>query len=679
MYEREAVHRTIVVFDVERFGDPQRTNPNQLAVREGLYQSVGEAFRQAGLPWKPQAREDRGDGILVLVPPEIPKSRLVEVLPSALVAALTAHNRAHPDEEGIRLRMALHAGEVPYDEYGVAGRAVIWAFRLVEAELLKAMLAASSGVLAIIASSWFFDEVIQHAAAGIPPTYRRVLVRAKDRIQTGWVCLPDDTRPATAAASPYMGLRAFEKSDAEMFFGRENTVQQLRKAVAGSALVPVVGRSGAGKSSLVQAGLLPGLEKAGWAVETILPRPDLPTALAAALARLSGAPALVPPADRASWHDYLARHGLAAAAEQARRDRGWERAVIVIDQFEEVLAREGESAPVFRELAGLPDGGALTVVLTLREDSFGDLFVSQGAFGDRLRRNAIPVSGMNRDELIKAIRLPAEWHGCEVTDVLVEELIEAVRGSPGELPLLEFSLDQMWRALPSGKKEQLSSDEFRRIRGLNGALAGHADRVLNGLSLAEQNLVRNLFVYHLTSVDQPGVRRVIRRSECDDQYWPVIVRLADERLLTVGCDEHGHQTAEVAHEELLRSWNRLAGWLDDEGPFRPWRQRLREDMKSWHETGDSRELLTGSPLVQAQRWRNERAAHLDADEIAFIDASTSKHQGQEKRNRAIYQRARARELTYRAESAEDPQLALRYAIEVLRYSASGIWMSRFPA
>jgi hypothetical protein len=154
MYEQRAVHRTIVVLDVEGFGHPRRTNPHQLAVREGLYQAVGDAFRQAELPWAPDTHEDRGDGILILVPPEFPKTLFVEKLPSALVKALTKHNREHADEEGIRLRMSLHAGEVPYDPRGVYGRAVIWACRLVDAKLLKAALADSTGVLAIIASSW---------------------------------------------------------------------------------------------------------------------------------------------------------------------------------------------------------------------------------------------------------------------------------------------------------------------------------------------------------------------------------------------------------------------------------------------------------------------------------------------------------------------------------------------
>ena len=452
-------------------------------------------------------------------------------------------------------------------------------------------------------------------------------------------------------------------------------MRDLVNAVAASALVPVVGKSGVGKSSLVQAGLLPKLEQTGWAVETILPRPSLPMALAAALTRLSGAQG----SGLDTWQDYLARHGLAAAAEKARKDREdrearkdpagstWQRAVIVIDQFEEALAREGESDPVLRQLGALRDGALLTLVLTLREDSFGALFVSHKTFGERLRRSAIPLRGMDRHELTDAIRLPAEWYGCDVTDPLVEELIEAVGDNPGALPLLEFSLDQMWRALPRGE-DRLSSDDERRIRGLAGVLAAHADQVLNSLSADEQAMVRNLFVNHLTSVEQPDLRRVIRLSDCDPRYGPVIGRLADERLLTVGSDEDGHQTAEVVHEALLRAWNQLHVWLDAEGEFRRWRQRLREDLRSWRETGDSSELLTGRPLAHAERWRSDRKADLDVDELRFIRASAERRDEQEDHYRTLYNRARARDLTHRAESAEDPHLALRYALELIELS-----------
>jgi hypothetical protein len=201
--QRLAVHRTVVVVDVEGFGDRRRTNAHQVAVRDGLYRVMRDAFDRAGISWDDCDREDRGDGVLVLVPAEVPKSLLVESLPSAMVTGLCGHNRAHPGLERIRLRMALHAGEVCYDEHGVTGASVNLTFRLLEADGLKHALAGSPGVLAIITSSWFFEEVVRHtdAAAG----YSRVDVAVKETTTTGWICLQDRNavvpRPRPSARS----------------------------------------------------------------------------------------------------------------------------------------------------------------------------------------------------------------------------------------------------------------------------------------------------------------------------------------------------------------------------------------------------------------------------------------------------------------------------------------------
>lgn len=194
-HPRLAVHRTIVVVDVEGFGDRRRTNRNQVAVRSGLYRVMRDAFRHAGILWADDGHEDRGDGVFVLVPAEVPKSLFVESLPSALVMALRAHNETHPCEERIRLRMALHAGEVNYDEHGVTAASINLAFRLLEARELKAALAGSAGVLAVIASSWFFEEVVRHSVAEAD-AYRRVRVTVKETSATGWICLPDHITPA---------------------------------------------------------------------------------------------------------------------------------------------------------------------------------------------------------------------------------------------------------------------------------------------------------------------------------------------------------------------------------------------------------------------------------------------------------------------------------------------------
>lgn len=190
-YRGLAVHRSIVALDVEAFGARHRTNRNQVAVRDGLYRAVQEAFREAGIEWADRDHEDRGDGMFILIGPEVPKSLFVESLPAALAAALRRHNSSHPDTERIRLRMALHAGEVNYDEHGTTSAAINLTFRLLEADALKQALADSAGVLAVITSSWFFEEVVRHSTAD-KAAYRPVPVAVKETVTTGWVWLADD-------------------------------------------------------------------------------------------------------------------------------------------------------------------------------------------------------------------------------------------------------------------------------------------------------------------------------------------------------------------------------------------------------------------------------------------------------------------------------------------------------
>ncbi len=190
-----AVHRTIVAVDVEGFGNQHRTNRNQVAIRDGLYRAMQEAFGQARIPWADHDHEDRGDGMLILVGSGVHKSLFVESLPSALAAALRAHNRAHPLLERIRLRMALHAGEVNFDEHGATAASINLTFRLLESEPVKEALAESTGVLAVITSSWFFEEVVRHSAADAA-TYRPVPVTVKETTTTGWICLLDLHGPA---------------------------------------------------------------------------------------------------------------------------------------------------------------------------------------------------------------------------------------------------------------------------------------------------------------------------------------------------------------------------------------------------------------------------------------------------------------------------------------------------
>ena len=210
-----AVHRTIVAVDVEKFGDRRRTNPHRLAVRDGLYRALGEAFADIGVPWDDTYHEDRGDGAFALIRADVPKSHVAARLPGALAAALRRHIVAHPSETRIRLRVALHAGEVHHDGHGVAGAALDLTFRLLDSPDVKSALAESPGDLALIASNWFFDDVIRHTPECAPATYREVTVAVKETKTTAWVSLPgqgsplDETPEATARAGGATWPRRF--------------------------------------------------------------------------------------------------------------------------------------------------------------------------------------------------------------------------------------------------------------------------------------------------------------------------------------------------------------------------------------------------------------------------------------------------------------------------------------
>lgn len=203
-----AVHRTILVVDVEGFGDRRRTNLHQVAAREGIYGSLCAAFAKSGVCWADCYHEDRGDGVLVLIPPDVPKSILVAQLPGEMAVSLGEHNEACPREARIRLRVAVHAGEIHHDDHGVAGTAINLTFRLLEAEALRVALAGSPGVLALIVSNWLYEEVIRHTPASHPTTYRRVRVAVKETEDTAWVCLPDHPYPSRDDDTDLPTLRA---------------------------------------------------------------------------------------------------------------------------------------------------------------------------------------------------------------------------------------------------------------------------------------------------------------------------------------------------------------------------------------------------------------------------------------------------------------------------------------
>jgi tetratricopeptide (TPR) repeat protein len=255
---RPAVHRTILAVDVESFGDPARTNADQVAVRDLVYRALANAFAGAGVVWDECDREDRGDGVLVVIPPTVPKAVLPDAVSRCLAAELLAHNDANGDAgRRIRLRMAIHAGEIHYDDHGVAGRSVNHTFRLLEAAELKSVLARSSSVLALIVSDWFFDEVVWQSDPAGRVAYEAVRVVAKETDAGAWVRLfgtaATPVRVSAVRASVPRQLPPLGRH----FVGRAGEREQLdafadaAAAEAGTVIITALaGMGGIGKTAL---------------------------------------------------------------------------------------------------------------------------------------------------------------------------------------------------------------------------------------------------------------------------------------------------------------------------------------------------------------------------------------------------------------------------------------------
>jgi class 3 adenylate cyclase len=200
----QTVHRTIMVVDVADFTNPSRNVADLMAVQEGVYDVLKTAFTEAGVDYGSCEAEDRGDGALILIPPDISKSMLVDRLPERLIAALRRHNATRTEAARFKLRVGIHAGDIRWNAPGWVGHAVNEASRIVEVAEVKSALAQSDGLLALIVSDHFYTEVIKQDPGVAPEEYLRIQASVKTFSGVIWLRLPGATRTGSIlpSASP---------------------------------------------------------------------------------------------------------------------------------------------------------------------------------------------------------------------------------------------------------------------------------------------------------------------------------------------------------------------------------------------------------------------------------------------------------------------------------------------
>ncbi|MEH2237387.1 nSTAND1 domain-containing NTPase, partial [Nostoc sp.] len=449
---------------------------------------------------------------------------------------------------------------------------------------------------------------------------------------------------------PYRGLFHFGPNDADVFFGREIFIEELYSATKTNNFIPVLGASGSGKSSVVLAGLVPKLETAGhWQFTHFRPGSDPFHALALALV-----PLYTPKLDQTDqiaqarkMAGYLQDGSviLSDVFAKIQQNHPSDRVLLIADQFEEIytLCNNQEIRRQFLDclLASLVTPTSLTssamvLVATMRADFLGNA-LSYRPFADVLQNADVKLGPMNREELTQVIEKPAQKLGVIFESGLVERILDDVENQPGNLPLLEFALTELWNKR-TGK--QLTHKIYEEIGQVEGALARHADEKYGELTDDEKQKVRRIFI----QLVRPGegtedTRRIAIKAELEEQSWSLVKQLADARLVVTSRNLASQETVEVVHEALIRNWGELREWMNTNRVFRAWQERLRAEMYQWEQTQrDEGALLRGATLTEAQEKLEQRREELSKGEQEFIETSVALRDREEK------QRQRRRQL-----------------------------------
>lgn len=464
-----------------------------------------------------------------------------------------------------------------------------------------------------------------------------------------------ENRTADIGPNPYVGLGAFQEQDADRFFGREKLTEKLWKKLRDLhqpgigeekiRLLPILGPSGTGKSSVARAGLirelgrnpLPGFKKARVAVLTPGNHPLY--ALAGILARIETGETLPVKKTREILDELKVQttegefDGLTRTAHLFP-DIHATPLILLVDQFEEVYTLckdEAERTCFIQNLlhAASDASGYVSVVLTLRSDFLAETQSSE-VLNRAIADHGEIIPAMNREELHEAIARPAEEAGHPLDEAVVDMLIEQARDREGALPLLQFALTRIWEGMAQGKKP---SDTLEKMGGVGGALAGEANRLFKKLSDHDQVIVRRAFLGMVTLGE--GVKDTRRRVRLDhvvggDEnlvHVKKVLKLFSDRnarlvTLSGGKGKEGVLTAEITHEALLEHWTVLKEWLDEDRDARRLHRRLETAAEHWKEQNRPAGLLWRSPdLDRVRKLYQEKKEDFSALREAFYQES----------------------------------------------------------
>jgi len=428
---------------------------------------------------------------------------------------------------------------------------------------------------------------------------------------------------ADVAESPYLGLATFEPGDAARFFGRERLVEELCARLAETPFLAVFGASGAGKSSVLRAGLLPavwGGAIAGsreWLTVLLVPGERPVEELAIRLANLKGLAA-------SSLHSALAADpdGIRLTIRQVLAGHahpGTARVLIVVDQFEEVftLCRdERERAGFIELLLAAAREPAARVVLGVRADFYARC-AEHAALVTALRDRQVLIGPMDNDDLRSVVTGPARCAGVKVEPELVEAVVADAHDQPGALPLVSHALLETWRRR---KGAALTPAGYRAAGGMRGAIAQSTERLYSALSEVQQQIAADTFL-RLTALGDgtEDTRRRAPRAELLGSLDSHAVSIVLDKLIAARLVTADEDSVTVAHEALIRNWPRLRSWLAEDRELLRAHRRLTEAAAEWNQHDRDDGLLHRGARLAG--WDGRALDRLNEMEAEFLAAS----------------------------------------------------------
>ena len=431
----------------------------------------------------------------------------------------------------------------------------------------------------------------------------------------------------TKENNPYRGLQSYERRHAKLFFGRDEQVEELAAVVETNPLTVVVGASGTGKSSLVKAGLLPYLQPeesdeqavaSGWHVLPPMRPGDSPMRTLENLLKVELAAAgtkmddVIDEVDMDSHPHSAALSANALSSSIRNRLEQWfsvhpgQRLLLVVDQFEELITicRDVAVREQFQQLLDeilQSRAENIRIILTLRTDFESQFNESPLAPYWQAGRYIVPP--MTQADLRAVIEGPAServlhFEPPELVDTLIDEVIQ----TPGALPLLSFTLSEMYINYVESASDNraLTQEHYDELGGVIGSLRTRATQEYEQLpDDAHRATMRRVMLRMVSMEGGELARRRVPLSELEypdeqenKQVAVVLDRLVEARLLvrdSADVDEDGTVDAyvEPAHDALVRAWDKLLGWQHEAAAYLPVQRRLTQAAKTWKRAGNA--------------------------------------------------------------------------------------------